>query len=69
MNLDGFDLLTFSLSSERVSPFFYLYCLLQSQAWPIVLSGLDLIGIAQTGTGKTLAYLLPGFIHMDQQPV
>ncbi|KAG9337986.1 hypothetical protein JZ751_027323 [Albula glossodonta] len=39
------------------------------QAWPIVLKGLDLIGIAQTGTGKTLAYLLPGFIHMDQQPV
>ncbi|KAF4090422.1 hypothetical protein AMELA_G00051600 [Ameiurus melas] len=42
---------------------------IQSQAWPIVLSGLDLIGIAQTGTGKTLSYLLPGFIHMDQQPV
>ncbi|XP_072534235.1 probable ATP-dependent RNA helicase DDX43 [Salminus brasiliensis] len=42
---------------------------IQSQAWPIVLQGLDLIGIAQTGTGKTLSYLLPGFIHMDQQPV
>nr|XP_023697302.1 probable ATP-dependent RNA helicase DDX43 [Paramormyrops kingsleyae] len=42
---------------------------IQSQAWPIVLKGFDLIGIAQTGTGKTLAYLLPGFIHMDQQPV
>ncbi|KAJ8250322.1 hypothetical protein COCON_G00222440 [Conger conger] len=42
---------------------------IQSQAWPIVLKGLDLIGIAQTGTGKTLAYLLPGFIHMDLQPV
>ncbi|KAJ8248075.1 hypothetical protein GJAV_G00237990 [Gymnothorax javanicus] len=42
---------------------------IQSQAWPVVLKGLDLIGIAQTGTGKTLAYLLPGFIHMDLQPV
>ncbi|KAI4875321.1 hypothetical protein NFI96_015561 [Prochilodus magdalenae] len=42
---------------------------IQSQAWPVVLKGLDLIGIAQTGTGKTLSYLLPGFIHMDQQPV
>uniref|UniRef100_A0A3B1JYL6 RNA helicase n=1 Tax=Astyanax mexicanus TaxID=7994 RepID=A0A3B1JYL6_ASTMX len=42
---------------------------IQSQAWPVVLKGLDLIGIAQTGTGKTLAYLLPGFIHMDEQPV
>jgi len=41
----------------------------QSQAWPVVLKGIDLIGIAQTGTGKTLSYLLPGFIHMDEQPV
>ncbi|XP_038603904.1 probable ATP-dependent RNA helicase DDX43 [Tachyglossus aculeatus] len=42
---------------------------IQSQAWPIVLQGIDLIGIAQTGTGKTLAYLMPGFIHLDSQPV
>ncbi|XP_051880805.1 probable ATP-dependent RNA helicase DDX43 [Pristis pectinata] len=42
---------------------------IQSQAWPIILLGIDLIGIAQTGTGKTLAYLLPGFIHLDLQPV
>ncbi|XP_070697534.1 probable ATP-dependent RNA helicase DDX43 [Pempheris klunzingeri] len=42
---------------------------IQSQAWPVMLSGEDLIAIAQTGTGKTLAYLLPGFIHMDGQPV
>ncbi|XP_056421847.1 probable ATP-dependent RNA helicase DDX43 [Hyla sarda] len=42
---------------------------IQSQAWPIILQGIDLIGIAQTGTGKTLAYLLPGFIHLDLQPV
>ncbi|KAM7408376.1 hypothetical protein PAMA_002206 [Pampus argenteus] len=40
---------------------------IQSQAWPMLLSGEDLIAIAQTGTGKTLAYLLPGFIHMDGQ--
>lgn len=33
------------------------------------MSGEDLIAIAQTGTGKTLAYLLPGFIHMDGQVV
>uniref|UniRef100_A0A3Q3WKY4 RNA helicase n=1 Tax=Mola mola TaxID=94237 RepID=A0A3Q3WKY4_MOLML len=42
---------------------------IQSQAWPVLLSGEDLIAIAQTGTGKTLVYLLPGFIHMDGQPV
>lgn len=39
------------------------------QAWPYLLSGQDLIGIAQTGTGKTLAFLLPCFIHIDNQPV
>ncbi|XP_003342337.1 probable ATP-dependent RNA helicase DDX53 [Monodelphis domestica] len=42
---------------------------IQSQAWPIILKGIDLISIAQTGTGKTLAYLMPGFIHLDHQPV
>ncbi|XP_048361800.1 probable ATP-dependent RNA helicase DDX43 [Sphaerodactylus townsendi] len=42
---------------------------IQSQAWPIILKGFDLIGIAQTGTGKTLAYLMPGFIHLDLQPI
>ncbi|NXE82536.1 DDX43 helicase, partial [Cochlearius cochlearius] len=42
---------------------------IQSQAWPIILQGIDLIGIAQTGTGKTLAYLMPGFIHLTSQPL
>ncbi|XP_021063478.1 probable ATP-dependent RNA helicase DDX43 [Mus pahari] len=42
---------------------------IQSQAWPIVLQGIDLIGVAQTGTGKTLSYLMPGFIHLDSQPL
>ncbi|KAH7980841.1 hypothetical protein HPB49_019587 [Dermacentor silvarum] len=42
---------------------------IQSQAWPILLQGQDLIGIAQTGTGKTLAFLLPALIHIDRQPV
>ncbi|XP_019686421.2 probable ATP-dependent RNA helicase DDX43 isoform X2 [Felis catus] len=42
---------------------------IQSQTWPIVLQGIDLIGVSQTGTGKTLSYLMPGFIHLDLQPV
>ncbi|XP_031334892.1 probable ATP-dependent RNA helicase DDX43 [Photinus pyralis] len=41
---------------------------IQRQGWPILLSGEDLIGIAQTGTGKTLAFLLPALIHLDGQP-
>lgn len=41
---------------------------IQSQMWPILLRGEDCIGIAQTGTGKTLAFLLPALIHTDGQP-
>lgn len=32
---------------------------IQQRVFPIVMSGRDVCGIAQTGTGKTLAYLLP----------
>lgn len=32
---------------------------IQEKAIPLILSGHDVIGIAQTGTGKTAAYLLP----------
>ncbi|XP_070555807.1 probable ATP-dependent RNA helicase DDX43 [Ptychodera flava] len=42
---------------------------IQAQGWPVLLQGLDLIGIAQTGTGKTLAFLLPALIHIDLQPI
>lgn len=32
---------------------------IQHKAFPVVMSGRDIVGIAQTGTGKTLSYLLP----------
>ncbi len=32
---------------------------IQEQAFSVVRSGKDVVGIAQTGTGKTLAYMLP----------
>jgi len=32
---------------------------IQTEAYPVVRSGKDVVGIAQTGTGKTFAYLLP----------
>lgn len=31
----------------------------QNEAFPIISSGKDVVGISQTGTGKTMAYLLP----------
>lgn len=32
---------------------------IQAKAFPVILSGKDMVGIAQTGTGKTFAYMLP----------
>ncbi|MBI3521372.1 MAG: DEAD/DEAH box helicase [Bacteroidetes bacterium] len=32
---------------------------IQEKAFPVIMSGKDAVGIAQTGTGKTFAYLLP----------
>ena len=29
------------------------------------MSGNDLIGIAKTGSGKTMAYMLPAIIHIN----
>lgn len=40
------------LGFERPTP-------IQEQAFPIIMSGKNVVGIAQTGTGKTLAYLMP----------
>lgn len=34
---------------------------IQVKSFPVIMSGRDMMGIAQTGTGKTFAYLLPLF--------
>ncbi|XP_032456824.1 probable ATP-dependent RNA helicase DDX46 isoform X2 [Nasonia vitripennis] len=41
---------------------------IQCQAIPAIMSGRDLIGIAKTGSGKTIAFLLPMFRHILDQP-
>ena len=41
---------------------------IQRQAIPIVLTGKDLVGIAQTGTGKTLAFGLPMVERLRTSP-
>ncbi|OXG32321.1 pre-mRNA-processing ATP-dependent RNA helicase PRP5 [Cryptococcus neoformans Ze90-1] len=43
---------------------------IQAQAIPAIMSGRDVIGIAKTGSGKTVAFLLPMLRHVrDQRPV
>ena len=43
---------------------------IQSQALPAIMSGRDVIGVAKTGSGKTIAFLLPMFRHIkDQRPL
>jgi ATP-dependent RNA helicase DBP3 len=40
---------------------------IQAQCWPVLLSGHDLIGIAATGSGKTLGFGLPMLAHILAQ--
>ncbi|KIY73731.1 P-loop containing nucleoside triphosphate hydrolase protein [Cylindrobasidium torrendii FP15055 ss-10] len=43
---------------------------IQAQAVPAIMSGRDVIGVAKTGSGKTIAFLLPLFRHIkDQRPI
>ncbi|KAL1531631.1 RNA helicase [Salvia divinorum] len=40
---------------------------IQAQSWPIAIQGRDIVAIAKTGSGKTLGYLIPGFIHLKEK--
>lgn len=41
---------------------------IQAKAIPLALEGTDILGLAQTGTGKTLAFGLPLLHHLINQP-
>jgi ATP-dependent RNA helicase RhlE len=55
--LDGLDAMGF----EEATP-------IQEQAIPAIMSGRDLLGCAQTGTGKTAAFLLPILNRYTTEP-
>lgn len=40
---------------------------IQSNTWPFLLDGRDLIGIAATGSGKTIAFGVPALMHILQK--
>jgi len=40
---------------------------IQAQGFSIAMSGRDLVGIAQTGSGKTCSFILPGIVHIKAQ--
>lgn len=48
-------------SSTKISPFtnFKSPTPIQAAAWPFLLSGRDVVGVAETGSGKTLAFGVP----------
>ncbi|PTB67089.1 P-loop containing nucleoside triphosphate hydrolase protein [Trichoderma citrinoviride] len=50
-----------SLGFEKPTP-------IQMQALPALMSGRDVVGVAKTGSGKTMAFLLPMFRHIKDQP-
>ncbi len=37
---------------------------IQAQCWPLLSAGGDVLGVAEPGSGKTLAYLLPGIAKL-----
>ncbi|KAI3921510.1 hypothetical protein MKW98_013444, partial [Papaver atlanticum] len=39
---------------------------IQAQTWPIAMQSRDIVAIAKTGSGKTLGYLMPAFMHLKR---
>ncbi|OCF40589.1 ATP-dependent RNA helicase DBP2-A [Kwoniella heveanensis CBS 569] len=42
---------------------------IQCQAWPMALSGRDVVAVAETGSGKTISFALPAMVHINAQPL
>ena len=42
--------------------------IIQAQSWPILFQHRDFVGIAKTGSGKTMAFIVPAIAHIAVQP-
>ncbi|KAK6153081.1 hypothetical protein DH2020_012720 [Rehmannia glutinosa] len=54
-------------ASKGTTSWFFAPTPIQAQSWPVALQGRDIVAIAKTGSGKTLGYLIPGFIHLKER--
>uniref|UniRef100_A0A1I7YPQ0 RNA helicase n=1 Tax=Steinernema glaseri TaxID=37863 RepID=A0A1I7YPQ0_9BILA len=52
---------------QRLKSTYETPTVIQSISWPIAMSGRDIISIAKTGSGKTVAFTLPGIVHTLNQ--
>ena len=62
----AFTHLPSTLSAQFSSTFtsFKIPSAIQSSAWPFLLSGRDVVGVAETGSGKTLAFGIPLVVRL-----
>ena len=52
------------LTSTLISPSFTQPTPIQAQVWPLILAGKDVVGVASTGSGKTLGFLLGALVYV-----
>lgn len=63
-----FDQLNFTKEiNEMIKKKFQSPTPIQSIGWPIALKGFNMVGLAETGSGKTLSYILPALMHIREQ--
>ena len=64
----NFDQLNFTKEiNEMIKSRFSSPFPIQAVGWPIALKGFNMVGLAETGSGKTLSYILPALMHIREQ--